>query len=270
MPIYRSSLGELDLLYIVRTLLPDSEDPSRMIRVLQDDREILEGMLCDEKLARRILDDPQSILRVSASLFFAVLLRRVRSDLERESFTLENAGGRSMALFDTPQIVALLRDPGFLGYLTDMLVSFVRVNSFSTVVRVKHGVWRRVRFSDFDIDSLLRYGSALEESRRFPVYKRIADVCLFTLGIMPPEEAAAAHGLSWEGILPVSRSRSRQDYVEQGRSFYRLASRHPDAGQQRLSNVLETLSDKFALAVKPLAAMSSKYLAPFKDQVFLK
>ena len=284
---FRFIFSDSDLLYLVKTLVPQTQDASRMIRILRDDPEILEGMLKDPKLAHHLLDDPQSVLQVSPSLFFAVLLRRVRADLEKERFTLEHSGGRSMALFDTPQIVALLDRGELLSYLTDMLVSFVRVSSFSTVVRVKHGVWRRVRFSDFDIDSLLSYGSAIEESRRFPVYKRLADVCLFTLGIMPPEDAdtlrsagarpgAAAHvraaesgGLPWDS-LRVSRRRTRQDYLAQGSSFYRLASRHPDAEVRQLSEVMATLAEKFALAVKPLSTMSSKYLAPFKEKVFLQ
>ena len=283
---FRFVFRDSDLLYLVKTLIPQTQDASRMIRVLRDDPEIMEGMLKDPKLAHRILDDPQSILQVSPSLFFAVLLRRVRADLEKERFTLEHAGGRNMALFDTPQIVALLDRGELLSYLTDMLVSFVRVSSYSTVVRAKHGVWRRVRFSDFDIDSLLSYGSAIEESRRFPVYKRVADVCLFTLGIMPPEEAGQtrsagarvagpgtragnAHGLPLDS-LRVSRRRTRQDYVTQGSSFYRLASRHPDAEVRQLSDVMSTLAEKFALAVKPLSTMSTKYLAPFKEKVFLQ
>ncbi len=273
---YRFVFSDSDLLYLVKTLVPDTKDVPRMIKVLRDDPEILEGMLKDPKLARRLLDDPQSILQVSPSLFFAVLLRRVRADLERERFTVERSGGRAMALFDTPQIVALLERGELLAYLTDMLVSFVRVNSFSTVVRVKHGVWRRVRFSDFDIDSLLSYASALEESRRFPVYKRVADVCLFTLGIMPPEEVDVAEASGamratppWEG-LRISHRRTRQDYLAQGSSFYRLAARHPDAEVRQLSDVMSTLSEKFALAVKPLSTMSAKYLAPFKEKVFLQ
>ncbi|HET6486788.1 MAG TPA: hypothetical protein VFH83_10235 [Spirochaetia bacterium] len=280
---YRFIFSDSDLLYLVKTLVPQTQDASRMIRVLRDDPEILEGMLKDPKLAHRLLDDPQSILQVSPSLLFAVLLRRVRADLEKERFTLEHSGGRSLALFDTPQIVALLDRGELLSYLTEMLVSFVRVSSFSTVVRVKHGVWRRVRFSDFDLDSLLSYASALEEARRFPVYKRAADVCLFTLGIMPPEEAdplrsasvrpaeshSAAGAVPWES-LRVSRRRTRQDYLTQGSSFYRLASRHPDAEVRQLSSVMGTLAEKFALAVKPLSTMSSKYLAPFKEKVFLQ
>ena len=285
---FRFILSDSDLLYLVKTLVPQTPDASRMIRVLRDDPEILDGMLKDPRLAHRLLDDPQSILQVSPSLFFAVLLRRVRADLEKERFTLEQSGGRSMALFDTPQIVALLDHAALLSYLTEMLVSFVRVSSFSTVVRVKHGVWRRVRFSDFDIDSLLSYGNAIEESRRFPVYKRLADICLFTLGIMPPaepdpfraagarpmeglpaESRPAAAAILWES-LRVSRRRTRQDYLTQGSSFYRLASLHPDAEVRQLADVMNTLAEKFALAVKPLSTMSSKYLAPLKDKVFLQ
>ena len=38
----------------------------------------------------------------------------------------------------------------------------------------------------------------------------------------------------------------------------------------KLSDVLALLSDKIAVAAKPLSVMSAKYLAPFKDQVFLQ
>jgi hypothetical protein len=256
---YRTSFTDNDLLYLVKTLSPDAVDAARMVRVLRDDQEILEGMLSDERLALRLVDDPLSLLQVSARLFFAILIRRVRADLRREGYTLEQTSGHSLALFDTPQVVGLLENPELSGYLTELLVSFVRINSFSTPVRVKPGVWRRARFSDFDIDSLVRYGGAIDESRRFPVYKRIADICLFTLGIMRPAE---------EDPGPASGRRTPQDYVTQGVSFYRLAARHREAEAQRLSDVLETLSERFTLAVKPLSAMSRKYLAPFRDTVF--
>ena len=91
----------------------------------------------------------------------------------------------SAILFDAPQVVALLENRAFQAYLADMLVSFVRIDSFSASVLVAHGVWSKVRFSDFDIDSLVRVGHALDESQRFPVYKRIADI--FAKGDPLPE-----------------------------------------------------------------------------------
>jgi hypothetical protein len=176
-----------------------------------------------------------------------------------------------MALFDTPQILQLLEKREFRAYLTDMLVSFVRINTFSTAVRVRQGVWRRVRFNDFDIDSLVRYGSAIDDSLRFPVYKRIADICLFTLGIFSPPELGVnvpAPFLQAKSMLRTKRS--RDDYIAQGTSFYTLASRHKEAQVRRLSEVLSTLAEKFTLAAKPLSFMSARYLEPFKENVFLQ
>jgi len=252
--------------------MPDSTDHERMVRVLQEDDEILEGMLADERVLRRLLDDPSlPLFRVSPALFFSVLLARVKLDLEKQPWTLERTSRLSMILFDSPQVVELLKNKEVRDYLAALLVSFVRVNSFSTTVRVRNGVWRRVRFSDFDIDSLLRYGSALDESQRFPAYKRIADICLFTLGIFSPRHDSADAPLAFlnEGLRMALR-RSREDYIAQGGTFYRLASRHREAASLRLSEVLGLLSEKIALAAKPLTVMSAKYLAPFKDQVFLQ
>jgi len=256
-----------DLLFLVKVLMPGSGDPQRMIRVLREDEEILEGMLADEKVIRRLLDDPLSVLRVSPALFFAILLARVKADLEQQPFTLERSGGITMPLFDAPQILQLLGNRELRAYLTEMLVSFVRINTFSTAVRVRQGLWRRVRFSDFDIDSLVRYGSAIDDAQRFPVYKRIADICLFTLGIFSPPGREQNAPSPFPQARPRAR-RSRDDYIAQGTSFYALASRHREAQVRKLSEVLSTLAEKFTLAAKPLSVMSMRYLEPFKENVF--
>ncbi len=268
----RLSFSDSDLHFLVTTVMPDATDHRRMIGVLQEDQEILEGMLADEKVLHRLLDDPSvTLLHVSPALFFSVLLARVKLDLERQPWTLEKTSRLSMVLFDSPQVVDLLSNKEVRDYLAALLVSFVRVNSFSTSVRVRSGVWRRVRFSDFDIDSLLRYGSALDESQRFPAYKRIADICLFTLGIFSPPHGGPDESLAFLNAgLRMALRRSREDYIAQGGTFYRLASRHRDAAAQKLTEVLALLSEKIALAAKPLTVMSAKYLAPFKDQVFLQ
>ena len=261
-----------DLQFLVRVLMPTSEDKPRMARMLREDEEMLEAMLADERVFRRMLADPLSVLRVSPALFFAILLARVRSDLEHEPYTLEKSKRLSMVLFDVPQIVELLDDRQLRSYLTELLVSFVRINSYSFSVRIRPGLWRRVRFSDFDIDSLAQYCDAIDESERFPVYKRIADICLFTLGILsapPPEDPSSLDALKMPGAR-VRLNRNQDDYVNEGVTFYRLAARHGDVRARGRSEVFSTLADKFTLAVKPLAVMSARYLTPFKDSVFLQ
>jgi len=272
--VKRAGLGftDNDLVFLITTLMPENTDRQRMIRALREDEEILEGMLADEKVLHKLLDAPSfPLLQVSPGFFFSVLLARVRQDMERQPWTLERTSRLSMILFDSPQVVELLSNKEIRHYLAALLVSFVHVNSFSATVQVRDGVWRRVRFNDFDIDSLLRFGSALDESQRFPAYKRIADICLFTLGIFSPPSGQEYAPLALiNERLRMALRRSREDYIEQGGIFYRLAARHRDASEEQLADVLALLSEKIALAAKPLTVMSAKYLAPFKDQVFLQ
>ena len=254
-----------DLLLLVSVLMPGVEDRQRMVRVLREDDEILQGMIGDPRVFHRLLADPYSVLAVSPALFFSILLARVASDLAKQPYTVERSQGLTMALFDSAQVVTLLERRDLRAYLTDLLVSFVRINSFSTSVRVRRGIWRRIRFSDFDIDHLVRYASEIEESLRFPVYKRIADICLFTLGVFSPAEPAPAPLPFLQAASFLRPGRTRKDYIEQGTSFYALASRHRQAHAESLTEVLSTLAEKITLAAKPLSVMSSRYLQPFKD-----
>jgi len=255
-----------DLLFLLSVLMPTSQDTARMLRVLREDPEILDGMIADQRVFHHLLDDPMSVLAVSPALFFAILLARVASDLRRELFTFEHSHGLTMALLDGPQVRELLDKRDVRDYLTDMLVSFVRVNSFTTSVRVRKGVWRKVRFSDFDIDHLVRYGSGLHESLRFPVYKRIADICLFSLGIFAPSGTPSGVPLPFlDARAMMSASRTREDYIAQGASFYALASRHREAHSRQMTGTLSTLAQKITLAAKPLSVMSARYLQPFRE-----
>jgi len=254
-----------DLQFLLSVLMPSVDDAPRMLWILREDEEILEGMIADERVFHQLLADPYSVLAVSPALFFAILLARVASDLTRETHTVEHSRGFTMALFDTPQIVALLESRDLRAYLTDLLVSFVRINSYSTSVRVRRGVWRRVRYNDFDIDHLVRYGNEIDESQRFPVYKRIADICLFTLGIFSPSEPVGAPLPFLQAGSMLKPGRTRDDYIEQGTSFYSLASKHREARTRSLTPVLSALAEKITLAAKPLSVMSARYLQPLKD-----
>jgi len=173
-------LNDNDLMFMIRMLMPGYAQRQRMLRVLREDEDILEAMLADEKLFRMLKHDPQSLLQVSPHLFFTVLLNRVREELKSRSYTVENDFGSHAIVFDSAAVVGFLEDRGIRNYLADMLVSFVRINSYTIPVRVRKGIWRKYRFSDYDIESLMRYSEVLSREQRFPSYKRIADICLFT------------------------------------------------------------------------------------------
>ena len=214
------------------------------------------------------MSDEEAFVRLSPALYFEVLFRQALKELEKASHTVERAGSQTIAVFDTEQVVSLLSQEPVLYYLADMLSSFTRINSYVIPVRVKPRVWRRIRFNDMDIDSLIRFGQGIDEESRFGVYKRIADVCLFVLGGFPEH----AQGYPFSGALrPQTSWRTRrgvQEYEEEGRRFYRLAGEHPAARMQELSDVFATLEENFAAARKPLNFISRHYFRHRKSALF--
>jgi hypothetical protein len=260
-----------DLRFVVATLIPERSDPEQVVGLLQDDEALLEAMLSDDRLFQQLMADEEGCLSVSPEFFFKVLLFRARRDLEREVYTVERRHLQKVVLFDAHRVVDLLAQPGVCGYLASMLASFTRINSVSIPIRVRPGVWRRIRVNDLDVDSLVRYAQILEEEHRFGVYKRIADACLFLTGIFPEYiESRQRYPQSGQPRLRLKSSllHDLEDHESYGRAFYRLAARHKMARVQGLEEILTLLSERFILAEKPLAFLATRYLSLRKRQLF--
>jgi len=103
----------------------------------------------------------------------------------------------------------------------------------------------------------------VEESYRLGFFKRIADICLFILGMFPEyAELSYVYPLSGEPrpqIAPWAR-RSMEDYENEGRRYYELAAEHPAARAERLAEVFETLHENFYTAKKPLNFIAEHYI----------
>jgi hypothetical protein len=179
-----SALSHNDLLLMVRTLIPGRGDKERLVELVKDNESFVETMLRDEELFDRVMDDEEILVRISLRLFFVILLERIRRDLEKETYTIERRHLKRIAIFDSDRVVDLSRKQ-IRDYLAEMLASFTRIESFTLPVRVRKGIWRKYRFNDFNVDSLIRYCQAVDEDHRFRFYKRIADVCLFLAGMFP-------------------------------------------------------------------------------------
>jgi hypothetical protein len=268
-------LNDNDLLFLIRSLMPGYTQRQRMMQILREDEDILEAMLADEKLFHILKHDPQTLLQVSPHLFFTVLLNRVREELKMRSYTVEDECGSHALVFDSAVVVGFLEDRGIRNYLADMLVSFVRINSYTVPIRVRKGIWRKYRFSDYDIESLMRYSEVLSREQRFPSYKRIADICLFTRGIFH-------NPTQLRRLSPSMAGKGKEELENYGRYFYRAAAEYAElmeheslnAGEhlrlQEIIEVLLQLSEHFVMAVKPLTFMANHYLEPFKEQLFLE
>jgi hypothetical protein len=264
-------LRRRDLRFLIETLMPGSRDKEHAAALIQGDERLIEAMLDDDRLFQRLMAGEEILLLVSPWLFFTVLLRRARRDLEQESFTVERRHRQKVVLFDTDRVIQLLEQEPLRGYLAAMLASFARVESVTVPVRVREGIWRRYRASDLDAESLMRYCQALDEEFRFEPYKRIADVCLFLAGMFP-DYVEAQHR------YPLSRQprprmkgrlcRSLEDYEAYGQAFYRLAAEHERARLEGLEDVLTTLSENFILAEKPLMFLTDRYLRFTRHRLF--
>jgi hypothetical protein len=260
-------LRDGDLRFILETLAPhvDPDDAPAITDAW------LDSALDSDDLFERLTGEPESLMQVSPWLFFNVLLRRTRRDLQEESFTTERRARQKVVIFDTEQAVDLLEHPRLRDYLAALLASFTRVASMTVRVNIGRGVWRRYRTNDLDVEGLMRYAEALDESQRFEVYRRIGDVCLFLTGMFPEHiESQYRYPVSRQ-VRPGMKGRtlqSREDYERHGRAFYQLAAEHDRAEVGGLDEVLATLSSRFVLAEKPLAYLSGRYLWATRHQLF--
>jgi hypothetical protein len=253
--------GEQDLRFIATTLAEGPEQVSTLLAQLRRP-EFLEVALEDARLVERIRTDPDITLKISPRLLFAVLLRQVARDVRHARYTMERVGLReSVPIFDTPRVNQLLDDEEVLDYLAAMLASFVRTETY--VLHVWHrGRLQRLRFSDLNMDDMVRLLDLVDEPYRFPLLRRVADIALFLTGVFPGyvlSRGRYARSLR-PGRVVGPEWRSLEEYEQQGATFYRLAAEHRDAEEYGLRRVLERLSEEFSAARKPLSLLADRYL----------
>ena len=252
-----------DIRFLIEAVLPERSDKNHLVELVRDDETFIESMLGHRLAFERVMAEETVMLYITPQLFFHVLLRQARKDLQQETYTVELRARQKIPIFDSHQVVELLGDAGMRSYLADMLASFTRVHSFTWPVRVRRGIWHKHRFSDLDVDSLIKLCQSVEEEQRFAVYKRIADVCLLIAGMFPEYAQPGAM------VARTRRGeRDLEDYEQEGRQFYQLAAHHEGAAILDLRDVLHELAERFTLAEKPLKFLSEHYLLTRKHTLF--
>ena len=266
--------GDLD--FLVSIVLPGLSNALSVREAIRNDTAYRKAIFSDERVFSQVINDKESFLKISPSLYFEVLLRRAQKDLISSSYTIEREGRGNIPVFDTGKVAGFLDTPNMLEYLANMLASFTRIRSFVVPVRVRKGIRRRVRYNDMDVDSLIDFAARADESERFSYYKRIGDVCLFLTGLFRDSTySQKSHvGSNFQsGTYPRTtfvrkRRRSVEEYESEGRRFYRLAEEHPTASVLELTDVFSVLRDEFSAARKPLAFLSARYLHSRPNKLF--
>lgn len=264
-------LSDRDLDFLVETGAPEVGDKARLKEIIRNDEDFRNTFIGDDKVCRQVLSDDEIFLRISPTLFFEILLRKAAKDLRRVGYTLEKTSTLKVPVFDTEDVVKLLAKEAILTYLADMLSSFTKVESYSISFRRKKGIWEKIRFNDLDIHSLMSFCEVVEDEHRFAFYKRIADVCLFILGIFPEYVERDYRYPFSRQLRPQIRGRLRispEDYEKEGRRFYKLAAEHLSARKLNLSEVFWALHGDFQKARKPLNFIAEHYLQYQRQNIF--
>lgn len=253
-------LTESDLKFLVETVATKRRDHDHIIELVRDKDDLLEPMLEDPKLAERLMNELEVLVRVSPGLMFSVLLRRVRRDLASRSFVLErDARGKRIPVFEAAKAGQLLGDPPLREYLIEMLCSFVRTH-VSILYRQEGRGWQKRKFSDMDMDDMMALCRLVESEMKPRFYKRIADIALFLTGIYPDHASSfvrCPRSQDWR-VVP--------DYEREGRRFYALAAR--ETRPPGPASVFEKLAEQFTLAREALNTLSDHYLKPLRARYF--
>src|SRR2546423_9358799 len=239
----------------------------------------LEALIDSPATFRTLFADPgrDPLLRGSSFLIFAVLVHRVVRDLGHVSFVEEWVGPRQrVPVFDTERLRDFAADPLRRLFLVQLLTSYTKLASGSTLVKTRRG-WRRHRFSELDPIRLIELAELVSAAERPSVYRRLGDLSLFLTGIFPDYAAerlvAERERRGLERVLaPADRERSENRdglwLLEQlGRRAYRIAAAAADRPTAMAAGLAE-VSENFAAARRLLNFLTDRYLFPMRRQWF--
>lgn len=157
----------------------------------------------------------------------------------------------------------LLQNKDVRAYLARMLASFTRVDSTTVVYRARGLTYQR-HFSELDFDDVLELAGLVELPYRYDFYKRLADISLFITGIFPEYMGSAIPNR----YIGRGGCRTIQDYEEEGRRYYDLASTYDEAREQGLDHVLSKFAEKFTTIRKPLNYLSENFIYNYRGKWF--
>jgi len=264
-------LAERDLDFLVETVSPEARDKGRLKKIIREDRDIRNSYVEDEKVFGKLMNEEETFMKISPTLFFEILLRKAARTLEKTGYTVEKSKAMKIPIFDTREVIELLNREDLLLYLADMLSSFTRVESYTISVMIREGIRENIRFRDLDILSLMKFSQVVDEKYRLGFYKRIADSCLFILGVFSDYAERDYRYPSSGRVRPHIRGRLRigsEDYAEEGQKFYKLAAEHPSARDLQLEEIFWSLHRDFQKAKKPLNFIADRYLQLRRDLFF--
>jgi hypothetical protein len=82
----------MDLDFLASTVAPETKDKGNLKNLIARDQDFRDCFIADEKVFQRVMADEETFLKISPTLYFHILLRKVHKELETTSHTIEQAG----------------------------------------------------------------------------------------------------------------------------------------------------------------------------------
>lgn len=250
-------LTRRDIKFISETLLIPESD-------LKDYRD-LDEIIGNELLFKRVMNEEEVFVRISPFLFFKILIKRAQRELRWEGYTVEKDGIYSVYVFDTDILSRILDIRDVRDYLATLLASFSKVKSFVIYLFIRKRFYK-FRQSSLDVEALEEELNLVEEEKRFPLLRRIADTILFLSGLFPEYVRKKSEHLA--RIKRKSVNEIVKEFEDKGSMYYQLASMHEEAKRLGMQDVLYTFSQNFSLLKKPLNFIERRYLGLRKERIF--
>ena len=265
------NLNDKDLDFIVNTAAPDSSNKEELKKYILEDESFRDGLIGSSKVFEKVVANEEILAKISPRLLFEILLRKTKREFEKRTWTFERIGSQKVPVFDLNEAGSFLSDIHILEYLANMLSSFTKIESFTLPVRVRKGIWHKIRFNDMDIDSLVRILQVANDEFKFYLFKRIADVCLFIMGVFPEYvlfDYRYPHSGNLRPKIAGKFRRSATEYESEARKYYILAANEEKAYSLNMAEVILKLSENFNLARKTLDFTTQHYLHLSKNNFF--
>ncbi len=193
---YSELLTDHDLLLLAGSRADQAAALRRQPALLPD---VLDRPSVADKVLATQHDTREQFRYVSPFLLFAAAVHRASSGLVGATHVTDRTGLRQrVPVFDAPQLAAFATAPLHRLFLAELLTSYSRPASGTTLRRTEQG-WKRRRWDELDLPALGGLLHDLPERQRPAVWRRIGDGALFLAGVFPD------HAERSLGLLEVAR-----------------------------------------------------------------
>ncbi|MCP5002799.1 MAG: hypothetical protein GY941_02445 [Planctomycetes bacterium] len=245
-------LSDKDLLFLIESYVTKRDDYENIAHLIRGDEDIIGQMIDNERIFKKVMDCTKQILGISPFFMFSLFLRRSFREKSTDTEFVDTAVASLNSTdpvipWSEKSLINLLEDTDVSNYIANMLVKF---SESSQLFKVREGEKESNQYIvDMITDSLKS-----DSRRRFSIYCHIGNYTLFLTGMF---SEYIKHRFEYRRRLV-----DRQYYIDFGKTYYALASKHTSAKKGNMSDTFLQLSMGFEVVAHVLHFMNRKYFSP--------